>query len=63
MKDTTQQPSKVTLTTTSDIIALYNAKLADAGNGRLTNQQWYEFNTAILGEIMLDHYRATLDQR
>jgi hypothetical protein len=63
MKDATQQPTKVTLTTTSDIIALYNAKLADAGNGNLSNQQWYEFNTAILGEIMLDHYKATLDQQ
>jgi hypothetical protein len=63
MKDTTRQPTKVTLTTTSDIIALYNAKLADAVNGKLTNQQWLEFNNAILGEIMLDHYMASLDQR
>jgi hypothetical protein len=63
MQDTTGQPTKVTLTISSDIVALYNAKLADVSYDRLTLQQWYEFNTAILGEIMLDHYKATLDKQ
>ena len=63
MQMTKPKPTKVNLTTTSDIVALYNAKLADAGNGNLTLQQWYEFNTAILGEIMLDHHSATLNQQ
>lgn len=63
MQDTTGQPTKVTLTISNDIVALYNAKLADVSNDRLTLQQWYEFNTAILGEIMLDHYKATLDKQ
>ena len=63
MKDTTEQTTKATLAISSDIVALYNAKLADVSCDRLTLQQWYEFNTVILGEIMLDHYKATLDKK